>query len=166
MMLPMLIGWVIGVPLDIWWPRPVSSEHPGLASAYRLVRTAAGCLLISWALFIPVVLSWLLSNEVGFLQGLSIAFSGGAFMLSPLASCASALDVQKRAMAIASVYCAVLLICVQFWLSVLSLLSLVPLRPYAPLWWVICCGLSTLLAAISLVLVLELYALIRRPPAM
>ncbi len=40
-MIPVLIGWIIGVPLDIWWPRKVAPEHQGLARAYSAIRVTS-----------------------------------------------------------------------------------------------------------------------------
>lgn len=163
MMIPMLIGWVIGVPLDIWWPRPASPEHPARARAYRMIRTIAALLLVSYALYIVVVLKQV--GPIGLLPSLGLAFGGGAFMLSPLATCASALDVQRRSMAIFGTYGATLLIAGQAWFSFAQWLGLIELGPYAPLWWKLFTLASTVIAAAALALALELYTMVRRPPA-
>jgi len=160
-----LIGWIIGVPLDIWWPRPASPDHPSLARAYRLVRSIAACLLASFCLYIAVVLVDQLIPSVGLAAALGLASGLGAFMLSPLATCASALDVQRRGMAIIGTYCAALFTAGQTWFSFSLLLDLLanPLRPHSPFWWKLSVLVSTGLAAVSLVLALELYVMIRHP---
>jgi hypothetical protein len=162
MMIPMLIGWIIGVPLTIWWPRPKSPEHPGQTRALGKVRLAAGCMILSTTFYMAVEVAQLVHQE-GWLAALSTAFVFGAFLLSPLASCASSLDVQRRGMAIVGSYLAVVTAGGQFWFSALTLLVLIYLDPYSPLWWRACMIVSAVFAAVALFLVLELYALVRRP---
>jgi hypothetical protein len=162
MMIPMLIGWIIGVPLTIWWPRAHSPEHPGQARALRTIRFAAGFMIVSTAFYMAVQVSQL-AHQDGWLAALGVAFVFGAFLLSPLASCASSLDVQRRSMAIVGSYLAVVTAAGQFWFSALTLLVLTYMDPYSPLWWRACMVVSAVFAAVTLFLVLELYALVRRP---
>jgi hypothetical protein len=163
-MLPVLIGWIIGVPLTIWWPRPPSPDHPSLTRAYTTIRVVAALLLVSFGLYITVVLRELLGS-IGWLPSLGIAFGGGAFMISPLATCASALDVQRRSLAIVGSYGSALLAAGQVWFSFSLWLELSINDPYAPWWCVAFTLLSTGFAAAALALTLELYAMVRRPPA-
>ncbi|MDB5057621.1 MAG: hypothetical protein JWO59_1093, partial [Chloroflexi bacterium] len=82
----------------------------------------------------------------------------------PLASCASALDVQRRSVAIAGSYFAALLTAGQTLFSFFLLLNTAVVDPTTPLWWRIFAGASMVLAAVALALVLELYAMVRRRP--
>lgn len=164
MLTPVLLGWIVSVPLDIWWPRKVSPEHPALARSYGLVHWAAGLLLAGYILFMAVILH-LVGGSLGWLDTAAMAFGGGAMMLSPLAACASALDVQRRSLAIAGCYGAALLAAGQVWFS-LFLWSYAsnPIDP-VPWWCTPAAVVSAALAAIALALILELYTLTRRPPA-
>ena len=163
MMIPVLIGWVIGVPLDIWWPRKVEPEHAGLARAYSLIRIVAALLAISYALYFAVLLLMGLLGLVGWLEALGIAFGGGAFMLSPLATCATALDAQRRWLAIAGSYGAALLTAGQAWFSFSLFLNFSVPGSGVPGWYLAMLAISALLAAAGLLLVLELYSMVRRP---
>jgi hypothetical protein len=163
MMFPVLIGWIIGVPLAIWWPRPVKDDHPAETRAYATIRYAAACLLAAYALYMAVVFT-LLRDVVGIVELLGIIAGFGAFMLSPLASCASALDVQRRSVAIVGSYFAALLTAGQTIFSFFLFLNTAVVDPTTPVWWRVCALASTLSAAVALALVLELYAMVRRNP--
>jgi hypothetical protein len=163
MMFPVLLGWIIGVPLAIWWPRPAKPDHPAETRAYITIRYAAACLLAAYVLYMTVVFTQL-RDIVGVVELLGIIAGFGAFMLSPLASCASALDVQRRSVAIAGSYFAALLTAGQTLFSFFLLLNTAVVDPTTPLWWRIFAGASMVLAAVALALVLELYAMVRRRP--
>jgi hypothetical protein len=157
-----LLGWIVSVPLDIWWPRKISPEHPALARSFGLVRWTAGVHLLAYSLFMAVLLH-LAGGMMGWLEAATLAVSGGAMMLSPLAACASALDVQRRSLALGGCYGAALLAAGQIWFSLyLWLYTASPISP-VPWWCMPAAVLSAALAAIALALTLELYTLTRRP---
>jgi hypothetical protein len=165
MMIPVLIGWIVGVPLDIWWPRKVAPEHPGLARAYSLIRASSVLLALSWTLYFVIVLLMGQLGQMGWLEALGIGLGGAAFMLSPLATCATALDAQRRWMAIFGSYSAALLAALVFWSSFSVFLLLITQFPWAPFWYAVFTATSTILSAVALFLVLELYTMVRRPAA-
>lgn len=162
-MIPVLIGWIIGVPLDIWWPRKVAPEHPGLARAYSLIRLISVLLAASYLFYFVVLLQMGLLGPIGWLDALGFGVGGCAFMLSPLATCATALDAQRRWLAISGSYWAGLLTAGQAWFSLSIFLTLITQAPWAPFWYRAASLISTILAAAAFMLVLELYSMVRRP---
>jgi hypothetical protein len=86
-------------------------------------------------------------------------------MLSPLATCATALDAQRRWMAVCGAYVAALLTAGQVWFSFSLFLGLISPVPWAPVWCIAFAAISAVLAAAALFLVLELYTMVRRPAA-
>ena len=162
-MFPTLLAMIFGVPLTIWWPRPASPEHPAQARAYRRVRLASALLLVGSALYIIVSLSDAL-YLIGWQVACTIALSYMAFMLAPLATCAGALDTQRREPALIGSFIAALFAGGQAWLSLLSFLVYSIGMPGTPLWWRLGFLCSAAFAAGGLAIVLEFYALIRRPP--
>lgn len=165
MMIPVLIGWIIGVPLDIWWPRKVAPEHQGLARAYSAIRVTSILLALSFVLYFVVVIRMGSLGPIGWLEGLAMGMGGTAFMLSPLATCATALDAQRRWMAVCGAYGAALLVAGQVWFSFSMLLAFLQHAFPAPFWFSAFMAVSAALAAVALVLVLELYTMVRRPTA-
>ncbi len=158
---PGLIIWVIGIPITIWRPR---KTVPGSwqAHAYLALRYAAIWLLLGYLLLLLPGLGRVRDEPM-----LIPLFAGlGAFLLSPLSTCAIALDAQRRWFALFNSYLAILFACGVIWNCIIQLLVYLLIDPGSGSpWRIALVSVAGLMCAAALVFMLELYTLIRQPRA-
>lgn len=158
MILPVLIGWFLGVPLAIWWPRP-SDDNVARAKIYRLLRRAALCQLVGF-------LCWTLTlgiNPADQIFGVVLLICAviGAISLTPFAIGMLGLDFGNRWLGVIGAALATLF---PAGLTCYSVLTLFAIYTGAIPWLI---GLpatgAVMLCGTATWLVLEAYATMRAP---
>lgn len=162
MMLFVLLGWLLAVPVVIWWPRP-AGENATRTRAYRTLRDAASCLLPGYALF-AFVYALLLDVRPGdgFFLVIVLFFSFlGVVALTPFALGMLALDVGNRTLGLTGSVLAAIFAGGLTSFALLLLLSAV--QRTIPFWYAAPALGAALLCGASAALVLEAYAVMRAP---
>ncbi|HWE62626.1 MAG TPA: hypothetical protein VHB98_13010 [Chloroflexota bacterium] len=153
-----LIGWLLAVPLAIWWPRPLDDES-ARTRAYRLLRNAATCLLPGYLLF---TLQLGIDPNDQYFRILVLVFVFlGALSLTPLALGMLALDFQRRWLGLGSGVLAALF---PAGIVVYALLTLIgAYMRLVPGWYAFPAIGALLLCGGATAFVLEAYAVMRAP---
>jgi hypothetical protein len=154
------ISTVVGVLVSIWWPRKVEAGSVR-ARAFRSLRLAATCLVASYLLLLAALGLPPVGDTA--LQRVLLAAMLGTVPLTPLSSAALAIERGRRVRALFSCYGALLFAAALAWICAISALTL--LGQEAPLWRLACLAAAAGSCGAGVVLIMELYALLRRPPA-
>lgn len=157
MIFPVLVGWMVGVPAAIWWPRGDSGDS-ARARAYRMFRGAASCLLPGYILW--VLLLGLDPDDAYFRLLLLILAFLGLLALTPLALGMLALDLRNRPLGLIGSILAVLFSAGLTCYGLIVVLGVL-IRAGIPLWQGAVAVATILLCGAATAFILEAYALLR-----